>query len=345
MSEVGGREVLDALVVGAGPCGLAAAISLKNAGLSVRIYDRDCVVSSITRYPTYATFFSTAEKLSLGGLPFVVPVAKPSRRDALAYYRAVVAHFSLDVRQYEAVESISGENGAFVVRTRRHGSEAVDVKARSVVVATGYWGSPNKLNVPGEELPHVSHAYLEGHHAFQQDAVVVGGGNSAAEAALELWRSGARVTLVHFGPTFDKKIKPWILPDVENRIVEGSIAVRWNCRVEAIEPEVVHLRGALGDEHEIRADHVYLLTGYVPNVDLLRAVGVGIDSATGIPVHDPKTLETSVPGVFIAGVVTAGFDANKVFIENGRYHGDKIVARLKGRPAPETPGVSRDLDS
>ena len=199
-------DVLDAVVVGAGPCGLAAAISLQKAGLSVRVYDRDCVVSSITQYPTYATFFSTAEKLSLGGLPFVVPVSKPSRRDALAYYRTVVAHFGIDVRQYETVESIASEKGAFVVRTRRRESGPVNVEARSVVVATGYWGSPNKLKVPGEDLPHVSHAYREGHHAFQQDVVVVGGGNSAAEAALELWRAGARVTLVHFGPMFDKKI-------------------------------------------------------------------------------------------------------------------------------------------
>jgi thioredoxin reductase (NADPH) len=338
------REVMDAVVIGAGPCGLAAAISLQAAGLSVRVYDRDCVVSSITHYPTYATFFSTAEKLSLGGLPFIVPVAKPSRRDALAYYRAVVSHFDLDVRQYEAVESISGAQGAFVLRTRRQGAEPVDVGTRAVVVATGYWGSPNRLNVPGEDLPHVSHAYREGHHAFQQDVVVVGGGNSAAEAALDLWRAGARVTLAHFGPSFDKKIKPWILPDLENRIAEGSVAVRWNCRVTAVEPTVVRLRGALGDEHGNAADHVYLLTGYSPNVDLLRAVGVGIDPGTGIPQHDPKTLETSVPGVFIAGVVIAGFDANKVFIENGRYHGERIVARILGMPPPETPGVSRDLD-
>jgi len=339
-----GDRVFGAVVVGAGPCGLAAAISLKKAGLSVRVYDRNCVVSSITEYPTYATFFSTAEKLSLGGLPFVVPVAKPSRRDALAYYRAVVSHFALDVRQYEAVESISRVHGTFQVRTRRRGGEPRDVRANTVVVATGYWGSPNQLGVPGEDLPHVSHAYREGHHAFQQNVVVVGGGNSAAEAALELWRAGARATLVHFGPTFDKKIKPWILPDVENRIAEGSIGVRWNCRVTSIDTAAVHLRGALGDEHEVAADHVYLLTGYAPNVDLLRATGVQIDEKTGIPSHDPKTLETNVPNLFIAGVVVAGFDANKVFIENGRYHGERIVARLKGLPAPETPGVSRDLD-
>lgn len=339
------RDVLDAVVVGAGPCGLAAAISLHKAGLSVRIYDRDCVVSSITQYPPYATFFSTAEKLSLGGLPFVVPVAKPSRRDALAYYRAVVTHFAMDVRQYEAVESIERLDGYFRVTTRRRGESPASVIAKSVVVATGYWGSPNLIGVPGEDLPHVTHAYREGHHAFQQTVVVVGGGNSAAEAALDLWRAGARVTLVHFGPTFDKKIKPWILPDVEHRIAEGSIGVRWNCRVTSIDESAVHLRGALGDEHRVDADHVYLLTGYSPNVDLLRATGVRIDESTGIPTHDPKTLETNVPGVFIAGVVVAGFDANKVFIENGRYHGDRIVARLLGRAPPETPGVSRDLDS
>jgi thioredoxin reductase (NADPH) len=337
-------RVFGAVVAGAGPCGLAAAISLKKAGLSVRVYDRDCVVSSITQYPTYATFFSTAEKLSLGGLPFVCPVSKPSRRDALTYYRAVVSHFGLDVRQYEAVESISRVHGVFIVRTRKRGGEPHVLRANSVVVATGYWGSPNLLGVPGEDLPHVSHAFREGHHAFQQHVVVVGGGNSAAEAALELWRAGARVTLAHFGPTFDKKIKPWILPDLENRIAEGSIGVRWNCRVSSIEPSVVNLRGALGDEHAIRADHVYLLTGYAPNVELLRASGVSISPETGIPQHNPATLETNVPNLFIAGVVVAGFDANKVFIENGRYHGDRIAARLKGLPAPQTPGVSRDLD-
>jgi thioredoxin reductase (NADPH) len=337
-------DTLDAVVVGAGPCGLAAAISLQQAGQSVRIYDRDCVVSSIMQYPPYATFFSTAEKLSLGGLPFVVPVAKPSRRDALAYYRAVVTHFGLDVRQYETVESIERAGTAFRLSIRRRGGVPSSVNAKAVVVATGYWGSPNRIGVAGEDLPHVTHAYREGHHAFQQNVVVVGGGNSAAEAALDLWRAGARVTLVHFGPTFDKKIKPWILPDFDNRVAEGSIGVRWNCRVVSIDPDAVHLRGALGDEHRIDADHVYLLTGYSPNVDLLRATGVQIDESTGIPRHDPKTLETNVPGLFIAGVVVAGFDANKVFIENGRYHGDRIVARLLGREAPETPGLSRDLD-
>lgn len=335
----------DVVVIGAGPCGLAAAISLERAGLRTTVFDAGCVVNAITQYPTYATFFSTAEKLSLGGLPFVIAEAKPTRRDALVYYRAVVRHFGLTVRQYERVVRVDGASPAFQVVTDRRGTGHV-TRARAVVVATGYWGSPNLLGVPGESLPHVSHTYREGHHTFQQRVVVVGGGNSAAEAALDLWRCGAVVTLVHFGPTFDKKIKPWVLPDLNNRVAEGSIAVRWNTRVTAIDAAQVTVR----TEHEgaaldaLPADHVYLLTGYAPNVDLLRAVGVSVDAVTGIPSHNRDTLETSVPGVFVAGVVTAGFDANKVFIENGRYHGDRIVACLRGGPAPETPAVSRDLD-
>jgi thioredoxin reductase (NADPH) len=186
--------------------------------------------------------------------------------------------------------------------------------------------------------------YREGHEAFQQRAVVIGGGNSAAEAALDLWRSGAEVTLVHFGPTFDKKIKPWILPDLQNRIAEGSIAVRWMSRVRAIGPETITLDTEADGEVTIPAEQVYLLTGFAPNVELLRQVGVSIDATTGVPAHDPATLETDVPGIFIAGVVVAGYDANKVFIENGRYHGEKIVARMLGRAAPETPAISRDLD-
>jgi len=336
--------VIDVLIIGAGPCGLAAAISARRAGLDALVFDAECVVSSITHYPTYATFFSTAEKLSLGGLPFVTAGEKPSRRDALAYYRTVVRYFEIPVRQYEPVMRIDGFDGAFVVRTNRRGVEHA-TNARAIIVATGYWGSPNRLGVPGEHLPHVTHAYREGHYAFQQNAVVVGGGNSAAEAALDLWRAGARVTLVHFGSTFDKKIKPWVLPDFTNRVAEGSIGAIWNNRVVEIGPEKVTLRSADGSISAIPADHVFLMTGFAPNVDLLRQVGVTIDSATSIPRHDPTTLETDVPGVFIAGVVNAGYDANKVFIENGRFHGDQIVAKLLGKPAPPAAKISRDLDS
>ena len=336
--------MLDVAIVGAGPCGLAAAIAVRRAGLDALVFDAECVVSSITHYPTYATFFSTAEKLSLGGLPFVTSGEKPTRRDALAYYRAVVRYFEIPVRQYERVTRIDGSNGAFVVHTNRRGVERA-TDARAVIVATGYWGSPNRLGVPGENLPHVTHAYREGHYAFQQDAVVVGGGNSAAEAALDLWRAGSRVTLVHFGPTFDKKIKPWVLPDFTNRVAEGSIKAIWDNRVIEIGPENVTLCSTNGAVSTVPADHVFLMTGFAPSVDLLRQVGVTIDRTTGIPRHDPATLETDVPGVFVAGVVNAGYDANKVFIENGRFHGDQIVARLLGKPAPPPAKISRDLDA
>ena len=336
--------MIDIAIVGAGPCGLAAAISARRAGLQALVFDAECVVSSITHYPTYATFFSTAEKLSLGGLPFVTPGEKPSRRDALAYYRTVVRYFEIPVRQYEPVTRIDGREGAFVVHTKRRGV-ARETEARAVIVATGYWGSPNRLGVPGEDLPHVTHAYREGHFAFQQNAVVVGGGNSAAEAALDLWRAGAKVTLVHFGPTFDKKIKPWVLPDFTNRVAEGSVSAIWDNRVVEIGPENVTLRSTDGTLSTIPADHVFLMTGFAPRVDLLKEIGVTIDATTGIPRHDPKTLETNVAGLFIAGVVVAGYDANKVFIENGRFHGDQIVARLLGQPAPPPAKVSRDLDA
>ena len=335
----------DVVVVGAGPCGLAAAISLGRAGFRTVVIDADCVVSSITQYPTYASFFSTAEKLSLGGLPFVITEAKPSRRDALAYYRAVVRYFGITVRQYERVLAIEGRAPDFAVRTRNRSGVVRTMSARAVVVATGYWGSPNLLKVPGEDLPHVTHAYREGHAAFQQSALVVGGGNSAAEAALDLWRAGATVTIVHFGPEFDKKIKPWILPDLMNRIAEGAICAAWNARVTAITPEVVDIRHADGTTARIASEHVFLLTGFAPNVDLLRDARVPIDPVTGIPEHNPATLETAVAGLFIAGVVTAGYDANKVFIENGRFHGDFIAARLLGTSPPSPPRLSRELDS
>ena len=338
------KHGVDLLVVGGGPCGLAAAISAQKAGMRAVVIEAQVVVSTIAHYPTYARFFSTAEKLSLGGMPFVVATEKPTRRDALAYYRAVVGHFAIRVRQYERVTSIDKDDSGFRVRSVKRSGEVLTTHARAVVVATGYFGSPNYLRVPGEDLPLVTHVYREGHEAFDQDVVVVGGGNSAAEAALDLWRSGARVTLVHFGPTFDKKIKPWVLPDFTNRMNEGSIGAEWNSRVQRIESDGVIVNGASG-EKKLPASFVYVMTGFAPQVDLLRAANVPIVAATGIPTHDPETLETSVPGLFIAGVVTAGFDANKVFIENGRYHGDKIVARLQGQSAPPEPKLSAELDT
>jgi thioredoxin reductase (NADPH) len=339
-----GRHEVDLLIVGAGPCGLAAAISAQRAGLRARVLDAGAVASTITQYPYYVKFFSTAEKLALGGMPFLAADDKPTRREGLAYYRAIVRHFGLDVRQYERVHRLERGDRGWLVHSESMEGQRHRTSARAVCVATGYFGSPNLLGVPGEPLPHVAHVYREGHGAYDQDVVVVGGGNSAAEATLDLWRAGARVTLVHFGPTFDKKIKPWVLPDVENRMKEGVIATRWNSRVASIAPGIVTIDGPSGAER-LPARFVYVMTGFAPNTTLLAEAGVPIDPVTGIPEHDPETLETTMPGLFIAGVVVAGYDANKIFIENGRFHGDQIVARLLGQAAPSAPRLSAELDT
>ncbi|MFL5480724.1 MAG: YpdA family putative bacillithiol disulfide reductase [Gemmatimonadaceae bacterium] len=334
----------DLVIVGGGPCGLAAAVSAQRAGLKPLVIESGVVVSTIESYPTYVRFFSTAEKLTIGGLPFVIATEKPTRRDALAYYRAVVTYFQVPLRQRERVVAIRGKADDFTVLSVNAAGEEMQTSTGAVVIATGYFGSPNRLGVPGENLPHVTHVYREGHEAFLQDVIVVGGGNSAAEAALDLWRSGARATLVHFGPGFDKKIKPWVLPDFTNRAKEGQIHVCWDSRVKEIYPDEVLLTTPNG-EQRLKADRVYVMTGFAPSLELLRETGVPVDPKTGIPAHDSATLETAVPGVFIAGVVVAGYDANKVFIENGRYHGDRVVARLLGKRAPAEPRLSAELDT
>ena len=331
---------VDLAIVGAGPCGLAAAIAAGQRGLSAVVFDRSCLVSGVAGYPTYMTFFSTAERLSIGGVPFVVPAEKPTRRDALAYYRAVARHFALAVRQYEPMEAIVRDERAFagaqaagrrparfLVRSRTRDGVVHETPAHAVVIATGYFGHPNRLGVPGEKLPHVTHLFREGHEAFDQPVVVVGGGNSAVDAALDLYRAGARVTLVHFGPSLDRNIKPWVLPDIQGRIAEGSIGARFDARVTAIEAREVVLAMPAGKER-VAAEHVYLMLGYQPNAGLLRQLGVPIDPTTGIPSHDPATMETALPGVFIAGVLASGYEANKTFIENGRDHGTLIAASL-----------------
>ena len=317
-------------VIGAGPCGLAAAVALEQAGMPAIVFDKGCVASSIVGYPPYLVFFSTADCISVGGLPFIVATEKPTRRDALDYYRSVVTRFGLTVRQYEPVTAVAREGRGFVVESVPMGGTPRETRVRAVVVATGYFGSPNALGVPGEELPHVTHDFLEGHVAFQRSALVVGGGNSAVETALDLCRAGARVTLVHFGPTFDKNIKPWVLPEFERRVRDGEIGVRWNSRVTGITASSAHLSGPAG-EAEQEAQHVFVMTGYTPHPGLLASLGVVTDSVTGVPAHDPVTMETPTRGVFIAGVLASGYNANKIFIENGRDHGELIARALAER--------------
>jgi len=332
--------LLDLVVVGAGPCGIAVGAAARKAGLNVVLLDKGCVTNSLVAYPPYMTFFSTAEKLELEEIPFPVPSGKPTRLDALTYYRGIVRHFGIPVRQYEEVAAIEvgPEPGRFRLRTRRWDGVEQRVDARGVVIATGGFHAPNFLEVPGEELPKVMHEYTEPHPFYDQDVLVVGGSNSAVEASLELWRAGARVTLVHFLDQLDRGVKPWVRPDIDNRLSKGEITPRWGTRVHEIRPSSVILREeATGRLEEIPNQWVFALTGWRPDHLLLKSMGVEVDEGTGIPAHHRETFQTNVPGVYIAGVIAAGYDANKIFIENGRAHGRAIVSHWmdsRGGPTP-----------
>ena len=332
--------MLDIAVIGAGPCGLAVGVAAKRAHLTCSLFDKGPIVSSLMRYPLYMTFFSTPDKLEVGGVPFVTAAEKPSRREALTYYRKVAEYFELDVRQYHDVQGVRRSREGFELTARHPGkTELETVSARNVVYATGYFESPNPLGVPGEDLPHVSHFFTEAHPYWQQRVVVVGGGNSAVEAALELHRVGARVTLVHFLGEFDRGVKPWILPDATNRVKDGSIAARWCSRVVEIRRAEVVIRSETDARLEaLPADFVLALTGYRADLTLLRLIGVEVDQTTGVPRHDRATMETNVGGVYLAGVLASGLDANKTFIENGRAHGGLICEHIKAKPPRVAPG-------
>jgi thioredoxin reductase (NADPH) len=320
------------VVIGAGPCGLAVGAAARAAGMSCVLLDKGPVVSSIERYPIDMTFFSTADHLEIRGVPFISDSDNPTRSQALNYYRRIVEYFDLDVRQYETVTRVERLDGEFGVHTCRADRTEGGYRASSLVVATGYFDTPNLLEVEGEDLPKVTHYFREPHRYFDQDVLVVGGGNSAVEAALTTWRAGARVSMVHFLDDFDRGVKPWVLPDIRNRVSSGEIEVAWGSRVLAIEPGRVKI-GPVDDggERWIANDFVLAMTGFRPDPRFLQALGAQIDATTGVPVHDPATMETTVPGLFIAGVLAAGLDANRIFIQNGREHGDLIVSSLRTR--------------
>lgn len=320
------------LVVGAGPCGLAVGVAAHNAGVPCILLDRRTVVSTIERYPLSMTFFSTPEKIEIGGVPFIASHEKPTRRDGLLYYRRVAEHFGLDARPGEEATAVTrrGAGGFTVEVQRRH--DRVTYRATAVVFATGYYDWPNLLGVPGESLPHVAHYFIEGHRHWHQRVVVIGGGNSAVDAALECWRAGSRVTLVHLFEGFDQAVKPWVLPDITNRLKEASIEARWRTRVVEITPRAVLVEPAHGGaREEIPADAVLAMTGYYANTDLLSRLGVPVDPGTGIPAHDETTMQTPVAGCYLAGVIASGKDANRLFIENARGHGELIVRDILAR--------------
>ncbi len=334
---MGRREPsLDLLVVGAGPAGLAAGIAAARAGLTYEVLEKGVLVNSVYNFPRTMSFFTTPELLEIGGLPFVTPHAKPTREEALQYYRRVVDACGIRVSLGERVSDVAREADRLVVRSifERPGEAPAERAwdARSVLVATGYYDNPNCLGVPGEGLPHVSHYFGEAHPYHRRRVVIVGGSNSAAEAALVLFRSGAAVTLVHRRATLSDSIKYWVRPDVENRIREGAIGARFESRVLEIHPDAVTIEGPRGRE-DLPADAVFLLTGYRPDVSLLQRAGVRVHPETLQPEYHPDRFETNVPGLYLAGAIVTGRNTNRVFIENGRFHGEQVVkAILQANP-------------
>ncbi len=349
-------SIRDVLIVGAGPSGLATAIAAKQHGIDYLVVEKGILVNSIFNFPAHMVFFTTPELLEVGGLPLVTPYDKPTRLEALRYYRRVVDTYDLQISFHEEVLAIeretlspdeedehndgprsavhdpegTGHDAVFAVTTRSHRGVRRVRHARAVVLAIGYYDLPNMLGVPGEDLPHVSHYYTDAHPYYRQRVVVVGGKNSAAEAALELYRAGVHVTLVHRHATLGSSIKYWVRPDIENRIAACSVAARFEARVVEIRPTDVVIERH-GEREVLPAEGVFLLTGYHPDVDLMTRAGIRCDAATLAPALDPDTFETNVPNLFLAGGALAGRETGTIFIENGRFHGDRIISVLANR--------------
>jgi thioredoxin reductase (NADPH) len=320
-------ESFDALVVGAGPTGLACGIELQQRGVKTVMVEKGCVVNSIYHYPTNMTFFTTPELLEIGNIPMTSLNDKPNRHEALKYYRRVADHYRLDVRQYERVDRISGENNQFeVFTTDRLGCNRTYL-ARKVVLATGYYDVPNRLNVPGEELEKVLHYYKESHPYYNQDVAVVGAKNSAAIAALELWWTGARVTLIHRGSDISSRVKYWIKPNIENRIKNGEIRSYFHSQIVEIMPDSIRVATPEG-EVLLKNDFVFALIGYQPDLEFLNATGITLEPESQRPRTNPDTLESERPGIYLAGVIVAGMHTNEIFIENGRFHGRLIAEAI-----------------
>jgi thioredoxin reductase (NADPH) len=322
----------DVLIIGAGPTGLACAIEAQKAGFKALIIDKGCVVNSVYNYPANMVFFTTPELLEIGEIPFTTAHQKPTRQEALEYYRNVAEHYHLHICQYQWVKTVTGSDGNFRVTATDRSSGIHDYRARKIVVATGYYDLPNLLGVPGEDRPKVFHYYREPHPFYDTDVVVVGGKNSAAEAALDLWRHGARVTLVHRNATLHEHIKYWVRPDIENRVKNGEIPVYFRSSVREIGSDFVLLSTPAGPVR-LKNDFVFALIGYHPDYDFLRSMGIELSREQCRPVCDPETLESNVPGVYVGGVIVAGSRTNEIFIENGRFHGKQIAADLREKLA------------
>ncbi|HEV1995675.1 MAG TPA: YpdA family putative bacillithiol disulfide reductase [Candidatus Acidoferrum sp.] len=322
-------EPYDIVCIGAGPTGLATAIEAKRAGMRPLVIDKACLCHSIFRYPVNMVFFTTPELLEIGDLPLVCAAEKPTRIEALKYYRKTAEHYTLELRLYERVSRVDGQNGNFTVVTSTENGPEQRYQSKKIAVATGYYDLPNQLDVPGEDLPHVSHYYTEPHEYWNQDVVVIGGKNSSAEAALDLYRNGARVTLVHRNKELGASIKYWVRPDIENRIKAGQVKALFETRVKEITNDEVMVENGAG-EKRLPARQVFAMTGYHPDYNFIESLGVQLDPESRKPALNPSTLESNVPGLYLAGVVTGGRHTGEIFIENGRFHGKQIIQALTG---------------
>ena len=327
MKESVQESAFDLLVVGAGPTGLACAIEAQKAGFRAALVDKGCLCNSIFHYPSHMTFFTTSELLEIGGIPFPTPNAKPTRSEALEYYRMVAAYYQLDLRQYTRVERVSGSDGAFTVHTTDRFGRHSDLKASNLALAIGYYDLPNCMGVPGESLSKVLHYYHDPHPYYGMNVAVVGGKNSAAISALELWRHGAHVTLIYRGAGIQPHVKYWIKPDIENRIKNGEIRAYFESNVAEITSDAVLIDTPAGRE-TLPNDFVFAMTGYHPDFAFLEKLGVRFEGEDRLPVCSPGTLESNVPGIYLAGVIVAGARTSEIFIENGRFHGRQIAGAL-----------------
>lgn len=319
-------QLEDIIIVGGGPCGLAAAIAFQEIGLNPLIIEKGNVVNAIYHYPTHQTFFSTSEKLEIGDVPFITESYKPKRNQALVYYRDVVKRKQLRINSFEKVSKVlKVENGFQVVTNKQI------YQTKFVVVATGYYDHPNYMNVPGEDLPKVSHYFKEAHPYFDKDVCVIGGKNSSVDAALELVKAGARVTVLYRGKEYSSSIKPWILPEFEALVRNGTITMEFNSDIIEITNEQVRYKKD-GEDKTIYNEFVFAMTGYRPDHQFLKNMGINIDEETGRPLYNPDTMETNMEGIYIAGVIAAGNNANEIFIENGRFHGGLIAQSIKEKP-------------
>ncbi|WP_026694798.1 YpdA family putative bacillithiol disulfide reductase [Peribacillus kribbensis] len=316
----------DAIIIGGGPCGLAAAIALIELGKNPLVIEKGNIVNSIYHYPTHQTFFSSSEKLEIGDVAFIIEGRKPVRNQALAYYREVVRRKKLRINSFEKVEGVEkSADSSFIVKTSKG-----EYKTPNVVIATGYYDNPNYMNIPGEDLDKVFHYFKEAHEFFDKDVVVIGGKNSSVDAALELVKAGARVTVFYRGMEYSKSVKPWILPEFDSLVRNGTIKMEFNAHVTRITDDSVEYR-IDGENQAVKNDYVFAMTGYHPDHSFLKAIGIQIDEETGRPIHNPETMETNIPGLFIAGVIAAGNNANEIFIENGRFHGGLIADCIKAK--------------